>query len=62
MDVWGEVLLIVYGLPPAIVIGVALIARLAARLSGKRLGWGPALAIGVVVLIVSIVAYVKFSA
>lgn len=62
MDVWDEVLLLVYGLPPAIVLGVALIAKLVARLLGKRLGWAKALGIGVVVLVASFVAYVKYLA
>lgn len=52
MDVWDEFLLFVYGLPPAIVIGAALIARLVARLVGKPLGWGKAFGIGAVALVV----------
>lgn len=58
MDVWGELLFIVYGLPPAIVFVGALIARLVARRFGKRLGWWPALGIGVVVFVASFVASV----
>jgi len=52
MDVWDEFLLFVYGLPPAIVMGAALIARLVARLMGKTLGWGKAFGIGAVALVV----------
>lgn len=55
MDVWDEFLLFVYALPPAIVIGAALIVKLAARLMGKPLGWGKAFGIGVVTLVVGIV-------
>ncbi len=47
MDVWDEFLLLVYGLPPAIVIGTALSAKLAARFMDKPLGWGKAFAMGV---------------
>lgn len=47
VDVWDEFLLLVYGLPPAIVVGTALSAKLAARLMDKPLGWGKAFAIGV---------------
>jgi hypothetical protein len=38
MDVWGEVLLIVYGLPPAIVLSVALLWPVcwASVLGGRR--------------------------
>jgi hypothetical protein len=39
---------------------VALMAKLVARLLDKRLGWWPALGIGVVVLVISFVAYVKY--
>jgi len=52
VDAWDEFLLFVYGLPPAIVVGFALIAKLAARLMGKPLGWGRAFAIGVATLAV----------
>ncbi|WP_127475419.1 hypothetical protein [Sulfurivermis fontis] len=55
MDVWDEFLLFVYGLPPAIVMGVALIARLFARLVGKPMGWGKAFGIGALALVVGIV-------
>jgi len=57
--VWDEFLLLVYGLPPAIVFSGAWIARLVARRFGKRLGWWPALGIGVVIFVAIIVAYVK---
>lgn len=60
MDGWGGVLFVVYGLPPAIVLAGALIAKLVARLLDKRLGWWPALGIGVVVLVASFVAYAKY--
>jgi len=53
MDVWDEFLLMVYGLPPIIVFGAALIAKLTARLKGKPLGWGKAFAIGVAMFFVS---------
>lgn len=62
MDVWDEVLFIIYGLPPAIVLGVALIAKLVAQLLGKRLGWAKALGIGIVALVVSFVVYVTYLA
>lgn len=58
----GDVLFVVYGLPPAIVLGMALMAKLVARLLGKRLGWAKALGIGVVALVASFVAYVKYLA
>lgn len=58
----GGVLFIVYGLPPAIVLGVAFFAKLVARLLDKRLGWWKALGIGVVALVASFVAYVKYLA
>jgi len=60
MDGWGNVLFVVYGLPPAIVLAGALIAKLVARLLDKRLGWWPALGVGVVVLVASFVAYAKY--
>lgn len=60
MDGWGGALIIVYGLPPAIVIGVALLAKLVAQLLDKRLGWWKALGIGVVALVASFVAYGKY--
>lgn len=60
MDGWGNVLFVVYGLPPAIVLAGALIAKLVARLLDKRLGWWPALGIGVVALVASFVAYAKY--
>lgn len=60
MDVWDEFLLFVYGLPPAIVIGAALIARLAARLMGKPLGWGRAFGIGALALVAGIVGLAAY--
>lgn len=52
MDVWDEFLLFVYVLPPAIVVGAALVVKLAAKLMGKTLRWVNAFAIGVVTLVV----------
>lgn len=60
MDVWANFLFIVYALPPAIVFVGAWLARLVARRFGKRLGWWPALGIGVLVFVTSFVAYVKY--
>ncbi|WP_127475417.1 hypothetical protein [Sulfurivermis fontis] len=60
MDGWGNVLFVLYGLPPAIVLAGALMAKLVARLLDKRLGWWPALGIGVVVLVASFVAYAQY--
>lgn len=53
MDVWDEFLLLVYGLPLAIVVGTALSAKLAARRMDKPLGWGKAFAIGVATFMIS---------
>lgn len=52
MDAWDEFLLLVYGLPPAIIVGTALVAKLAAGRMGKPLGWGRAFAIGVATLVI----------
>lgn len=52
MDAWDEFLLFVYGLPPAIVVGSALLAKLVARLVGKPLGWGKAFVIGAVAFVI----------
>jgi hypothetical protein len=52
VDAWDEFLLLVYGLPPAIVVGAALVAKLVARLMGKPLAWGRAFAIGVATLVI----------
>lgn len=60
MDVWDEFLLFVYGLPPAIVIGAALIAKLSARLMGKTLGWGKAFGIGALTLVAGIVGLAAY--
>jgi hypothetical protein len=60
MDGWGNVLFVLYGLPPAIVLAGALMAKLVARLLDKRLGWWPALGIGVVVLVASFEAYAQY--
>lgn len=60
MDAWGQVLFIVYALPPVIIFFGAVIARLVARWFGKRLGWWPALGIGVLALVAGLVAYVKY--
>ncbi|MBF0219488.1 MAG: hypothetical protein HQL49_08180 [Gammaproteobacteria bacterium] len=60
MDVWDEFLLMVYGLPPAVVVGAALVAKVAAKLMDKPLGWGKAFAIGVVTLVVSFAGAVAY--
>ncbi len=52
VDAWDEFLLLVYGLPPAIIVGAALVAKLAAGLMRKPLGWGRAFAIGVAALVI----------
>jgi|GEM_PF-6528244 len=57
MDVWSEFLFIVYGLPPAIVFAGAWLARRVAGRLGKRLGWLPALGLGVLVFVASFSAY-----
>lgn len=62
MDAWGQLLFVLYALPAAIIFAGAVIAKLVARWLGKRLGWWPALGIGVVALIASFVASVKYLA
>jgi len=42
MDVWGDVLFVVYGLPPAIVLGMALMAKLVAGCWASALDGGGA--------------------
>ncbi len=58
MDVWGQFLLFVYLVPPVLVFAGAWGARFVAQRFGKHLGWLPALGIGVLLFVGSLIAYV----